>query len=105
MLSFARLSAADAGVTARLDVVDESALPALLVYRGGSLVASRCNVCLPSARDRMLAREEARDKHEHMEGSTSQVVGELVDCVGADDDLEVLADELEDLLDELGLYD
>jgi len=104
MLSFARLSAADAGVTARLDVVDESALPALLVYRGGSLIASRCNVCLPSAHDRLLAREEACDKREHM-GDTSRSPDAIADCVSADDDLEVLADELEDLLDELGLYD
>lgn len=41
MLSFARLSAVDAGVTARLDVVDEQVLPAILVYRGGVLSNSK----------------------------------------------------------------
>ena len=108
-LSFARLSAVDAGVTARLDVIDESALPALLVYRGGVLAASQCNVCLPSARARSHARDEEREKREHAQAGSSGSGGglgeELIDRVEADDDLEALADELEDLLDELGLYE
>jgi hypothetical protein len=92
-LSFARLSAVDAGVTARLDVVDESALPAILVYRAGALANSRLSVALPSSRARVEVDADRR------EGVA------LSDKVDSDDDLDTLADEVEDLLDELGLFE
>lgn len=91
LLSFARLSAVDAGVTARLDVVDENVLPAILIYRGGILSNSAMSVMLPSIRDREdygIEREKSGE-----------------DKVFEDVDLDALADEVEDLLDELGLYD
>jgi hypothetical protein len=94
VLTFARLSAVDAGVTARLDIVDEGVLPAILLYRGGMLSNSRMSVMLPSMRDRHEHDQERRGG-EHM----------AEEKVFEDVDLSALADEVEDLLDELGLYD
>jgi hypothetical protein len=137
-LSFARLSAVDAGVTARLDVVDEAALPAILLYRGGKLSASRVSVVLPNSTGARAgaAVERASGRAAQGEGEgrsggqgddgewrgagasgstpwagdlgASSMGGprrEAVDRVTAGDDLEVLADDVEDLLDDLGLYD
>jgi hypothetical protein len=98
-LQFARLSAVDAGVTARLDVVDESALPALLLYRGGRLVQSTLNVALPSVRTRLQPPDDDGPSSGGGGGSSSS------DRVIDSDDLDALADEVEDLLDDLGLYE
>lgn len=92
-LTFSRLSAVDAGVTARLDVVDESALPAILLYRNGKLFNARMQVVLPSLQERLA---------DSVNGSESNKV---VDKVTEADDLDLLADEVEDLLDDLGLYE
>lgn len=111
-LSFARLSAVDAGVTARLDVVDEDALPALLLYRAGKLMQSRVHASLPSMP--RAAEEDDREGRKGGGGGGGRGGGGfggggdgggggggVRDC----DDLDQLADELEDLLDDLGLYE
>ena len=97
-LSFARLSAVDAGVTARLDVVDEDALPALLVYRGGSLANSSFRVSLSGSADGAIADDDESGREREGEGGQPGGVTES-------DDLDGLADEVEDLLEGLGVYD
>ena len=84
----------------------QDALPALLIYRGGRLAASRLSVALPSMVARAQAAEErpGRDPGRRGEGGGGEGGG-AVDRVSAEDDLGQLADEVEDLLDDLGLYD
>lgn len=94
ILSFARLSAAGAGVTARLDVVDEDSLPALLVYQGDALLNSEVRVQLSGN------GASRGDQSPEINGEA----GGTHDCISASDDLEDLADDLEDLLDNLGAY-
>mmetsp|Transcript_6837 Transcript_6837/g.12695 ORF Transcript_6837/g.12695 Transcript_6837/m.12695 type:complete len:346 (-) Transcript_6837:162-1199(-) len=134
VLAFARLSAVDAGVTARLDMVDEAALPAILVYRNGKLEASRMSVVLANSSRGRIAEEDGSGGRrsgedggagdDRKKGSSwneeglrlgtgagrlgaAMAVGHQdgVDRVAATDDLEALADDVEDLLDDLGLYD
>lgn len=99
-LSFARLSAVDAGVTARLDVVNEDVLPALLVYRGGALSKSSLKVALTGSIDG-LVDDDTRSGCQVVEGDSEQRGGGVED----EDDLDALADEVEDLLEAMGVYD
>jgi hypothetical protein len=102
-LSFARLSAVDAGVTARLDMVDVASLPALLLYRAGTLFASQMQVRLPS----MAPEAEEGEEREPSRGGAAAGGGgqKRFNVVTDGDDLDQLADECEDLLDDLGLYE
>ena len=83
-----RLAAGDAGVTAKLDVVDIEALPALLVYRAGELADSATRV------------EIGVDSWTSGPGSE----GGAQDGLAEGTDLGQLADDVEDLLDSLGAF-
>ena len=91
----------DGGVTARLDAIDVDMLPALLVYRGGELANAEMQLRLD-----VPTGEEADEGSEPRGGSGSN--GEEAqgkqDRVRETDDIGNLADELEDKLDDMGVY-
>ena len=118
-LTFARLSAVDAGVTARLDIVDEEALPALLVYRGGKLAKAQLNVSLGSASRRAEVGQDREGDREGCAPGGFWASDGKIDAHGGGgnagggpgagitdaENFDQLADEVEDVLDEMGLFD
>ena len=96
-------------MTAKLDAIDVDMLPALLVYRGGELAGAEMQVRLDGGAA-AKADERGDDERRRGGGGSGEQGGEgedegvRQDRVRDGDDLGEMADELEDKLDDMGVY-